>query len=244
MAAGQALPGPLLEAVANLSRFHREHEKFYAQAPLRQAVEVQAASRALKALADRWREVEPTERALTVPFAGADDLNAPGLIAESGILFMEGQGEPGEITRLKRDLETLAVDSEATAAWLSGAMEQAWEAARALASYPAVADLLGERHRIIANDWQNAGLAALIARLVRRALDLLGRVDFSPEALRADLAGPRHSASYLYSASEMLDRAADLQAESAVLVHENERRWRVFAERVRALQSEPEASNG
>ena len=25
--------GPLLEAVLNLSRFHREHEKFYASAP-------------------------------------------------------------------------------------------------------------------------------------------------------------------------------------------------------------------
>lgn len=36
--------------------------------------------------------------------------------------------------------------------------------------------------------------------------------------------------------SELVDRAADLIAESAGLVHENERRWRIFGERVNALR--------
>jgi hypothetical protein len=53
--------------------------------------------------------------------------------------------------------------------------------------------------------------------------------------VRADLAGARVDPAYLYSASELLDRAADLMAESAGLVHENERRWRIFGERVSAL---------
>ncbi len=229
-------PETLLEAIGNLARFHREHEKFYSQAPLRQAGEIQAASRALKSLAARWGEVEPSVRPAANPFAGAEDLNPPGLVAESGILFMEGEGEPAEIKRLKRDLEAVAADSEETGVWLSRAMEQSWETANRLASYPAFADLLGERHRIIANDWQSAGLLALVARLLRRALDLLGRVDWSPGSLRADLAGARETASYAYSASELLDRAADLLCESAMLVHENERRWRIFGERVSALQ--------
>jgi len=151
---------------------------------------------------------------------------------------MEGEGEPAEITRIKRDLEAMAADSEQTGAWLSRAMEQAWETAGVLASYPVFADLLGERHRIIANDWQSAGMLALVARLLRRALDLLGRVDFTPNALRADLAGERQFPSYLYSASELLDRGADLMAESATLVHDNERRWRVFGDRVQELQAE------
>jgi hypothetical protein len=56
-------PEPLLEAIGNLSRFHREHEKFYSQAPLRQAVEVQAASRALKSLAGQWSKVGLTREA-------------------------------------------------------------------------------------------------------------------------------------------------------------------------------------
>jgi hypothetical protein len=229
-------PPPLLEAIGNLTRFHREHEKFYSQAPLRQAGDIQAISRALKSLAGQWSEAEPSEHQAQNPFAGSEDLNAPGLVAESGILFMEGEGEPAEIKRMKRDLQEVAADSADTGTWLAQAMEQAWETVGALGSYPALADLLGERHRIIANDWQSAAMLALVARLLRRGLDLLDRVDLTPEGLRADLASERLSPAYLYSSSEMLDRAADLLAESATLVHENERRWRVFGERVRELQ--------
>ncbi|MFB0627277.1 hypothetical protein [Streptomyces sp. AB3(2024)] len=231
-------PDSLLQVIDNLARFHREHEKYYSQAPLRQAGELQARSRALKSLADWWSDVEAGEQTSTIAFAGTEDLNAPGLVAESGILFMEGEDEPAELRKLKREVGMLAEDTERGGAWLAHAMEQAWEIAGSLAAYPALADLLGERHRIIANDWQSAGLQALVARLLRRALDLLARVDFSPAALRADLRGERKAPDYLYSASELFDRAADLMAESATLVHENERRWRMFRARVRELRSE------
>ena len=148
---------------------------------------------------------------------------------------MESEGKPAERRRLERDIEAIASGNEQTGAWLSAAMEQSWQSVGALASFPELADLLGERHRTVANDWQSAYLLLLVARLLRRALDVLGRVDFTPEALRADLDGERYSARYLYSAAELLDRAADLIAESAVLVHDNERRWRVFLNRVDAL---------
>ena len=233
----QKPPQALLETLSNLSRFHREHEKFYSQAPLRAATDIHAHSRALKALAARWSEVEPTEHAVANPFAGAEDLNAPGLVSESGILFMEGEQEPAEIKKLKGDLEGIAAGMEQIGEWLANAMEQSWQIAGALAAFPALADMLGERHRIIANDWQSANIQALIARLLRRALELLGHVEFAPAALRADLAGERIAPAYLYSAAELLDRAADLIVESAVLVHENERRWRMFTERVRQLQA-------
>lgn len=61
---------------------------------------------------------------------------------------------------------------------------------------------------------------------------------FSPAALRADLGSQRNAPAYLFSASELLDRAADLLAESATLVRDNERRWRVFGARVRRLPSD------
>jgi hypothetical protein len=110
---------------------------------------------------------------LASPFAGAPDLNPPGLAAESGVLFMEGEGEPTEIRRLTRDLKTLAGDMEEGGQWLSGAMEKAWPIAGSLAAFPELADLLGERHRIIANDWQAANEQALIARLLGRALEIV-----------------------------------------------------------------------
>ncbi|MER7103893.1 hypothetical protein ABT383_30410 [Streptomyces humidus] len=230
-------PESLLQLIDNLARFHREHEEYYAQAPLRQAGELQARSRVLKALADRWSVVAVGERASAVGFAGAEDLNAPGLVAESGVLFLEGEGEPAELQRLKRELRQVADDVDQTGSWLAQAMEQAWEIAGSLAAYRELADLLGERHRIIADDWQSAALQSLIARMLRRALDLLAEVDFTPAALRADLGGDRTAPAYLYSASELLDRSADLMVESAMLVHDNERRWRVFRARVRELRS-------
>lgn len=236
MAEHKDVPPQLLETIDNLSRFHREHEKFYSQAPLQQAREIQADSRALKSLAAHWSEVEPGEPAAS-PIAGAEDLNPPGLAGESGILFMEGEGEPTEIAQMKGRIETMAADSEHTGEWLSAAMEQSWAVAGALVEFDDLADLLGERHRIIGNDWQAAGMSTLAGRFLLRALDLVAKVDFSPGPLREDLAGPRRNPAYLYSASELLDSAADLYAWSSTLVHENERRWRVFNERVRDLRA-------
>jgi hypothetical protein len=229
-------PRELLEMISNLAEFHREHEKFYSQAPLQDAVSLEANSRVLKALASRWSEVEPEERSLPSPFAGATDLNVPGLTAESGVLFMEGEGEPAEIARLKRELEVVASGLEEIGAWLADAMEQSWQVAGALVAFPSLAGVLGERHQIIVNDWQAAEMQKMIARLLRRSLELLDRVDFSPAALRSDLSGEREAVPYLFSTSELIDRAADLLTASATFVHENERRWRFFAARVEEIR--------
>ena len=230
-------PEQLLDAVDNLSEFHREHEKYYSEAPLHDAVAFQRISRTLKALAERWSVVEPSDGGPRVPFAGAPDLNDPRAIETMGVLFMEGADPPAEIVQMRVDLDSAAAGYEQTAEWLGDAMGTAWSVAEGLLAFPELADLLGERHRIIAEDSLNAALAGLIARNLRRAGVLLDRVDFSPGALRADLAGARTAPPYLYSASELIDHAADLMAESATIVHGNERRWRVFRARVEALRA-------
>jgi hypothetical protein len=156
-------------------------------------------------------------------------------LEESGVLFMEGEGEPAELTKLKRRLATLAEESEQTAAWLGNAMQSSWQAAASVIPIGPLADVLGERHRIIANDWQSANLNALKAHVLRRAVDILDAVELTPSALRADLRSGRHAANYLYAAAELLDHAGDLTQQSAMLVHDNERRWRVFRQRVQQL---------
>jgi len=148
---------------------------------------------------------------------------------------MEGGGEPAEITRIKSELETMAASSEQSGSWLASAMEASWSMAEVLLSYPQLADLLAERHKIIGNNWQNASTAQLIARYLRRAVSIMERVDFSPAGLRKDLAGARSAPSYLYSVAELINHAADLSAASSVLTHENERRWRIFRERVEQI---------
>jgi hypothetical protein len=53
-----------------------------------------------------------------------------------------------------------------------------------------------------------AGSPQLITRYLRRAVTVMERVGFSPAALRADLAGARSAAGYLYAAAEPINHAA------------------------------------
>ena len=228
---------PLLRAVLNLAAFHRDHEKYYASAPREQAVAVQRHARTLQALADRWSTAEPSKREPFSPFEGAEDLNAPAAVQLDGVLFLEGGGEPAELTRLRRDLRAMAEDQLATGEWLAAAMEASWEVAAGFLPFDELADLFGERHRIIANDWQAASMGQLAGRVILRALDILDTVTFTPDALRRQgaMAG---AATRLYSAGELLDHAADLFSDSAGLVHDNERRWSTFRARVDQLLAE------
>jgi hypothetical protein len=226
---------PLLHAMLNMTAFHREHEKYYSASPREQAVELQRHSRTLHGLADRWSRTTPVETHALSPYEGAPDLNDPVALQLDGVLFMEGEDEPGEVTRLKRDLRTMADDAEAAGTWLADAMQASWAVVSALFDVDELADLLGERHRIIANNWQAAGLMSLTARILERAAELLDHVDFSPAALRADLAGDHVPALRLRSVAEMLDHAADLLCDFGGLVHDNERRWRVFRARIEQI---------
>jgi hypothetical protein len=225
----------LLAVAANLSQYHREHEKYYSEAPLTDAIALQRTARTLTALAERWTAAEPAAGPAPSPFAGTPDLNDDRAIETSGVLFMEGEGEPAEITRIKSELQTMAASSEQSGSWLATAMEASWAMAESLLAYPQLADLLAERHRIIGNNWQNASTAQLIARYLRRAVAVMERIDFSPTGLRKNLAGARSAPPYLYSAAELINHAADLSAASSVLTHENERRWRIFHERVEQI---------
>jgi hypothetical protein len=48
-------------AFANLARYHREHEKYYAAAPLEETLGLQRISRTLKALAEHWSTARATD---------------------------------------------------------------------------------------------------------------------------------------------------------------------------------------
>jgi hypothetical protein len=151
------------------------------------------------------------------------------------VLFMEGEGEPSEITQLKRDLRLDASDARGAGEWLGAAMQSNWDIAPVLFDIDELADLLGERHRIIANNWQSASVMTLVGHVLDRAADLLDHIDFTPTSLRADLAGPAVSTQHVYAAAEMIDHASDLLGQFAALVHDNERRWRVFHARLQEV---------
>jgi len=224
------------DAILNLSKYHREHEKYYAWEPLEKSIKLQKASIAMKTLADRWinQQVDMSKKAN--PYMGCEDLNETASIQHNGILFMEGEGEPPEIKRIKKDLMCLSKDFFETGEWLSTAMESSWQVANKLVKNPQLSDVLGERHRIIINDWEAANLSILISKLIDRSLDIFNVIDFSPDALRKNLAGQHSVPDYLYAASEFLDHAADMASKSSMLVHDNERRWRVFHKKIQKIK--------
>ena len=229
---GLAGNGPLLHAILNLTTFHREHEKFYASSPRELAVALQRHARTLQALADQWAGTQPSSRSVLSPYEGTEDLNSAAALQLDGVLFMEGEDRPPELTHLIRDLRAAAADQAGIGEWLGQAMQASWDMAATLAGIGGLAGVLGERHRIIANDWQAAGMTVLLGRILDRAADILELVDFTPQALRADLAGERLSAARLYSAAELISHAADLCCDSAGLVHDNVRRWRLVGQQV------------
>lgn len=224
-----------LETARNLARFHREHEKFYARAPLEEAASLQRTSAALRALAERWSTADPAAPEQAAPFSGAEDLNDERAIELAGILFMEGEGEPPEIARIKAELRAASQENDQAGEWLAAAMETSWGMAEALLQLSELADLLSERHRIITSDWRAASLAKLVARNLERARAIVEQLDLSPAGVREDLDGSRSYPAFLHSACDLIDVASDLAAESAALVHGNERRWRVFKQRVDEL---------
>jgi hypothetical protein len=114
-------------------------------------------------------------------------------------------------------------------------MENSWNAATQLLKIPTLKAVLGERHRIIINDWQATNLGTLISRLIQRSLLILEQIDFNPDSIRADIEDKRRYSNLLFSSSELLDRAADLSSEFTILVHDNERRWRLFHNKVQKL---------
>jgi hypothetical protein len=145
---------------------------------------------------------------------------------------MEGDTAPAEIASVVHELRTVGTNSIDTGIWLAEAMENTWATASILLGYEQLSDLVGDRHRIIANDWRAASMSSLAGRVLLRAADVLDVIDFTPAALRDDLDGPRRSPRLLHSAVELIDHAADLLSDSAGLVHDNERRWRTFHQRV------------
>lgn len=217
----------LLQAALNLSRHHRDHEKYYAVAPRETAVRLQRHARTLQALADQWISVEPSTRHAVSPYEGADDLNSPAATQLDGVLFLEGEGRPAEISHIIAELRASADEAVATGEWLGKAMQSSWDMAGVLIQVDGLADVLGERHRIITNDWLAAHRNSLIGLMLGRAADMLDHIDFTPAALRRDLSRARVAPQRLYSAAEVIARAADLCSDSAGLVHDNERRWRI-----------------
>ena len=174
----------LLETIEDLSRFQLEHGKFYAQQPREQAVALQRHSRALCALADRWARVDATPLNAQNPYEGPKTSTPQKQFSSNGIL-VRGRRRGADRNHANQDGFPRRSSRFDQRQHLVGSGDgEKLVCNHGLLTYPQVADLLGDHHRIIANEWQAASMSSLAGRVLDRAVDLLDGIDFTQAALR------------------------------------------------------------
>jgi hypothetical protein len=217
-----------IDDLLNVARAHRQHERYYAMRGLEDAAALRRDANALKALAERWLEpANGVAGAIDDPrlhAAGCPDLNASAATANAGILFMEGEGEPFELTALKRKLSGVASEHAAVSTWLLDMTGRAWDREAVLLK-PATATAAYRRHMIITRTSLTAGKLAVAARLIGAAHTTLSEQDFRPPAIRADRLG---AARLVRTAAWLLDAATAVLAEQASQLGYSDADWNTY----------------
>jgi hypothetical protein len=221
---------PSPEAIAGMlqiARYHREHERYHSLTGLENAAALRRDANALKVLADTWlraaerprREIDYSADAFRA--AGCEDLSDPSAVATTGILFMEGEGEPRELTQLKGKLWAISETMARVSGWLAEKMEAGWEREMHLLT-PELADSARPRFMALTRTTMSGVRFGVAARLMSATLEALNAVEFRPEALRKDLRG---SAMLVRTAGWLLDEAAAVLAEQAADLTRSDPDW-------------------
>lgn len=127
-------PSPAeLAGYVRVARDHREHERYHSVLKLEESAAWRRDANALKLLAARWSDSPAPDRLDPAHGAvGCVDLNDPAVVATTGILFMEGESEPAEITSLRSRFEQAAVRYQRLSGWLGEHMAAEWPRLRSL----------------------------------------------------------------------------------------------------------------
>lgn len=236
-----------LQQLLKIARFHREHERFYATKGLEDASSLRRDASALMALADRWAaggarqsETAETYRDPGLQAAGCEDLNDSAALAMAGILFMEGEQEPAEISRLKRKFSEIGESLTASSRWLEAKMDAGWRREAQLLNTE-FAEAAYPRHIALAHTTLSAAKMDVAGRLVRAAHDALAAYDYRPQAVRAD---PPAVGRLLRSAAWLLDAAAAVLAEQAADLAKSDPHWTAYIKDLEARLDGTERANG
>jgi hypothetical protein len=219
---------PKVDALTNICRHHREHERFYVQDRTAVAANLHREANKLKVVAEAWlgkpaAQLDPEVDYTSPLYApiGCTDLNELNAIAMVGVLFMEGEQEPIEIKVLKASLSALSVAWRRAGEWLAVKMEAAWDRERAMYQ-PMFIDVAPQRYNTIVTNWRGSRERLLAARTLEMALRVLESIPFEPQRIRADR---RALGLRLQEAAAILSAAAQLVARTASDLADNDFDW-------------------
>jgi hypothetical protein len=236
---------PLPDAIAGMlqvARYHRQHERYHSLSGLENAAALRRDANALKVLADTWLraaeqpppDVDYSDAAFRA--AGCEDLSDPAAVATTGILFMEGEGEPRELTQLKGKLWAISDSMGRVSGWLAEKMEAGWEREMRLLT-PELAESARPRFMALTRTTMSGVKFGVVARLMGAALEALNAVEFRPDAIRKDLRG---SAMLVRTAGWLLDEAAAVLAEQAADLGRSDPDWTDYISGLEGLDAHTE----
>ncbi|QKG22359.1 hypothetical protein [Actinomadura verrucosospora] len=210
-----------------VARAHREHERFHSLAKLEEAAALRRDSNVLKMLADHWSDAGAMRAGPADPRHGAvgcPDLNGPAVVTATGVLFMEGESEPAELTAMKARLGEAGTRYRRLSRWLAQEMEAEWPRLAVLTTPRHIA---AARARFMALTRTTAAGDAygLAAHLLTTAAAALRDQDLTPAGVRA---GPATAAAMLRNASWLVDTAAGVIAEAAARLGASDPDWTAF----------------
>ncbi|GAA3219968.1 hypothetical protein [Nonomuraea helvata] len=224
-------PEPLLlQGMLEVARAHREHERYHSLLKLEEAATLRRDSNALKVLADRWLEAPDGEHH-PVPVdsaygaVGCTDLNDPVVVATTGILFMEDEPAPAELTAIEGRLQAAAAEYGQLSRWLVEKMAAAWPRLTAALLTPELADAARPRFTALSHTTAAGTAYGLAAQLLHAAVHAMRGQDLSPHGVRAD---PAAAATMLRSAAWLADQAAATIAEAAARLGRSDPDWTAF----------------
>lgn len=232
---GSGVNDDRLQAMLNICRYHRQHERYHTTESMNLAVELRRHSNALKLLADKWLGADLTsaQRDYSDPAlmaAGCDDLNDLSGISTTGVFFVEGESEPRELRTMKERVASLSAYFRRTGKWLAEKMEAGWERESILLC-PEFADIAYPRHVALINTTLTGQCYDTAGRILGAAHKALGSLDMAPNALRSDLSG---AAQVLRSTAWLMDEAAAILAKRAAENGLVDRHW---SQTIEGLQS-------
>ncbi|GAA4202029.1 hypothetical protein [Actinocatenispora rupis] len=210
-----------------VARAHREHERFHSVLKLEEAVAWRRDSNALKLLADRWSSPEGGQSDREDPTHGAvgcTDLNEPAVVATTGILFMEGETEPAELTSMKARIGHAATRYRQLSDWLHGHMAEEWPRLTTLLT-PRLVGSAQPRLRALTRTTAAANAYDLVAHLLTATAHALDNQDLTPVGVRRD---PPGAAAVLRTAAWLLDSAAATVAEAGARLSLSDPDWTAF----------------
>lgn len=220
---------PDWDALLNIGTYHQQHERFYSAHELRVAAELQQEANILKMLADRWDTAagdsaedegtdysDPKLRAM-----GCEDLNSVRAIASTGVLFMEGEGEPREIELLRSKVARYAETYVDFSAWLGDKMEAAWVRERSIVEQK-ISDAILPRYMALIGTTYSVNQMRLAADLLITVRDGLNAMSFKPSDLRQNLSS---AASQARALGWLLDQAVQAIGDQALRYGQSDPWW-------------------